>query len=150
EYLDYRDHNEVFSGLLAYEPFIEATLAGGKLQRLLGTAATCNYFEVLNEHPAHGRGFVSSDCAAPVENAVVVISDGLWQGTFEGDPSLVGKRILLNRAAFTDRKSTRLNSSHGSISYAVFCLKKKKQQRQNDKQEKHTKPQNDNNDPQQS
>src|SRR5207245_10399294 len=26
----------------------------------------------------------------------------------------------------TDRKSTRLNSSHGSISYAVFCLKKKK------------------------
>src|SRR5438128_9544392 len=28
-------------------------------------------------------------------------------------------------AAFLDRKSTRLNSSHGSISYAVFCLKKK-------------------------
>src|SRR5207245_2988312 len=27
-----------------------------------------------------------------------------------------------------DRKSTRLNSSHGSISYAVFCLKKKKKQ----------------------
>src|SRR5207245_11768024 len=27
---------------------------------------------------------------------------------------------------FSDRKSTRLNSSHGSISYAVFCLKKKK------------------------
>src|SRR5207245_11092604 len=26
---------------------------------------------------------------------------------------------------WTDRKSTRLNSSHGSISYAVFCLKKK-------------------------
>src|SRR5438128_8828890 len=29
-------------------------------------------------------------------------------------------------AARVDRKSTRLNSSHGSISYAVFCLKKKK------------------------
>src|SRR5438128_8966885 len=29
------------------------------------------------------------------------------------------------RARRTDRKSTRLNSSHGSISYAVFCLKKK-------------------------
>src|SRR2546429_5782476 len=28
--------------------------------------------------------------------------------------------------AETDRKSTRLNSSHGYISYAVFCLKKKK------------------------
>src|SRR3712207_8362436 len=29
-----------------------------------------------------------------------------------------------------DRKSTRLNSSHANISYAVFCLKKKKQDRQ--------------------
>src|SRR2546422_1902202 len=30
------------------------------------------------------------------------------------------------KALFGDRKSTRLNSSHGYISYAVFCLKKKK------------------------
>src|SRR5208282_6257382 len=30
------------------------------------------------------------------------------------------------RTEIVDRKSTRLNSSHGSISYAVFCLKKKK------------------------
>src|SRR5438128_5701128 len=29
-----------------------------------------------------------------------------------------------------DRKSTRLNSSHGSISYAVFCLKKKKSRKE--------------------
>src|SRR5438128_4218058 len=34
----------------------------------------------------------------------------------------VGAKISLS----IDRKSTRLNSSHGSISYAVFCLKKKK------------------------
>src|SRR5438876_4935989 len=32
---------------------------------------------------------------------------------------------------FIDRKSTRLNSSHPSISYAVFCLKKKKKNKQN-------------------
>src|SRR2546422_2343849 len=31
----------------------------------------------------------------------------------------------------TDRKSTRLNSSHGYISYAVFCLKKKKKKTRN-------------------
>src|SRR5205809_3160520 len=30
-----------------------------------------------------------------------------------------------------DRKSTRLNSSHGYISYAVFCLKKKKKKKKN-------------------
>src|SRR5690554_7579188 len=39
----------------------------------------------------------------------------------------VGKRLLLEERAQLDRKSTRLNSSHVRISYAVFCLKKKKQ-----------------------
>src|SRR5256886_3761950 len=34
--------------------------------------------------------------------------------------------VLLNDATDRDRKSTRLNSSHSQISYAVFCLKKKK------------------------
>src|SRR2546422_3538014 len=34
---------------------------------------------------------------------------------------------FLKAQGFVDRKSTRLNSSHGYISYAVFCLKKKKQ-----------------------
>src|SRR5690242_21032634 len=34
----------------------------------------------------------------------------------------------LNFEVFEDRKSTRLNSSHMSISYAVFCLKKKRKQ----------------------
>src|SRR5438309_6767788 len=33
---------------------------------------------------------------------------------------------LSDKDTITDRKSTRLNSSHSSISYAVFCLKKKK------------------------
>src|SRR2546429_3777224 len=38
-------------------------------------------------------------------------------------PSILGSRLTTQ-----DRKSTRLNSSHGYISYAVFCLKKKKKQ----------------------
>src|SRR5206468_4341779 len=35
------------------------------------------------------------------------------------------------RRGLRDRKSTRLNSSHDQISYAVFCLKKKKKRREN-------------------
>src|SRR3712207_8567755 len=35
-------------------------------------------------------------------------------------------RVGMNRLSWVDRKSTRLNSSHANISYAVFCLKKKK------------------------
>src|SRR5438067_5960165 len=41
-----------------------------------------------------------------------------------GGPAVPGHQQ--HRAGAVDRKSTRLNSSHVSISYAVFCLKKKK------------------------
>ena len=42
-------------------------------------------------------------------------------------PGLTGEEVVTElRKTNPDRKSTRLNSSHTSISYAVFCLKKKK------------------------
>src|SRR5699024_11574834 len=40
--------------------------------------------------------------------------------------AIVGIAIVILTTVVLDRKSTRLNSSHVSISYAVFCLKKKK------------------------
>src|SRR4051812_49826062 len=46
----------------------------------------------------------------------------------DADARVVGSRdVRFAIAVEIDRKSTRLNSSHMSISYAVFCLKKKKQ-----------------------
>src|SRR4051812_49989921 len=55
----------------------------------------------------------------------------------EGTKTIVGKSARRGRKALfptiafvpSDRKSTRLNSSHMSISYAVFCLKKKKKKK---------------------
>src|SRR2546422_6683328 len=48
-----------------------------------------------------------------------------------GDADFGGERHVHEETAGPDldRKSTRLNSSHGYISYAVFCLKKKKKQK---------------------
>src|SRR3712207_7921520 len=49
-----------------------------------------------------------------------------------GEPSDVARAATFLASSdadyLTDRKSTRLNSSHANISYAVFCLKKKKKQ----------------------
>src|SRR3712207_8337999 len=52
------------------------------------------------------------------------LSDALrpWFGLTSTDGPSVGGFLSLT----VDRKSTRLNSSHANISYAVFCLKKKK------------------------
>src|SRR5207249_12294090 len=59
-----------------------------------------------------------------LHDALPILTHGLPAGN-----SLPGRRFPIlaeNRAQRRDRKSTRLNSSHVSISYAVFCLKKKK------------------------
>src|SRR5258707_4792243 len=54
-----------------------------------------------------------------INDAGTVVGDGrLADGTFRG--------IIWSPGGSIDRKSTRLNSSHANISYAVFCLKKKK------------------------
>src|SRR5207249_6979887 len=47
-------------------------------------------------------------------------------GPHDGDDSTARSRGGSRERSAEDRKSTRLNSSHVSISYAVFCLKKKK------------------------
>src|SRR3712207_7160131 len=51
-----------------------------------------------------------------------------WFGEKQDDfpPQLMGAYEKVADLAYGDRKSTRLNSSHANISYAVFCLKKKK------------------------
>src|SRR2546422_3241224 len=50
------------------------------------------------------------------------------QGAVPELPGKLVERKVPGGVDGEDRKSTRLNSSHGYISYAVFCLKKKKQQ----------------------
>src|SRR5438445_5696531 len=52
---------------------------------------------------------------------------GIVLTMFDGRTSLA---LQIRDEVHRDRKSTRLNSSHANISYAVFCLKKKKKQKQ--------------------
>src|SRR5687768_18354113 len=67
-------------------------------------------------HPARAVVHVHLEIAAPDERA-------------HGSGVRIGaENRHLQVVAIGDRKSTRLNSSHGYISYAVFCLKKKKKQ----------------------
>ena len=100
EYRAYAKENRVFSGLLAYSAFTETTLGGNKPQPIMGTLTSCNYFNVLEIRPELGRFFADSDCAAPGESTVVVLSDSAWRGTFAGDPAIVGKPVILNRTSF--------------------------------------------------
>src|SRR5690242_21244278 len=61
-----------------------------------------------------------------VKHVVVFVDELNKYAPNDGQETYVRKMLL--DIAERDRKSTRLNSSHMSISYAVFCLKKKKKQ----------------------
>src|SRR5205809_6950799 len=65
------------------------------------------------------------ECRVGVVDHVVFERGG---GSVEGH-RLVYQAFAEARRYVADRKSTRLNSSHGYISYAVFCLKKKKKKK---------------------
>src|SRR3712207_6901817 len=86
-----------------------------------------------------GVGMLDAACAgevftSPVPDQVVAATRGVDGGAgvlhivknYTGDVMNFEMAAELVAAEAEDRKSTRLNSSHANISYAVFCLKKKK------------------------
>src|SRR6516164_10916956 len=75
----------------------------------------CFFFSSRRRHTRWNCEWSSDVCSSDLLDHGVV---GLGAG--------VGEEHLGHRHRRQDRKSTRLNSSHSSISYAVFCLKKKK------------------------
>src|SRR3712207_8555390 len=66
-------------------------------------------------------------CFEPARGLVNLQREDGERGLVVERAAVVVRRLLARRArGEEDRKSTRLNSSHANISYAVFCLKKKK------------------------
>src|SRR2546421_9331209 len=64
-------------------------------------------------------------------NGKVVVEQGTKADPQRDEICVDGKPLKSReRLLYLDRKSTRLNSSHDQISYAVFCLKKKKRKKQ--------------------
>src|SRR6266436_8113433 len=73
---------------------------------------------------AGSRDYVHAADAKPISKATFA-GGCFWcmQPAFDGLPGVISTTVGYTGG---DRKSTRLNSSHGYNSYAVFCLKKKK------------------------
>jgi predicted permease len=96
DFADLRDSTRSFAGLLAYHNDYMAITESGKPERIYGTLASANYFEVLGVRPILGRTLQSS---APVERLgapEVVLGYGLWQTHFGADPSIIGKTVHIN------------------------------------------------------
>ena len=99
-YLDWRDSNSVFEKIGAYNRDSYNLTESGEPERLQAAQVTADLFAALRVRAALGR-FFTSDEDMPGAAPVVVLSHGLWQRRFGGDPSIVNKAIKLNDQNFT-------------------------------------------------
>jgi MacB-like periplasmic core domain len=100
-YQDVRTRTTTLSGVYAYgvEPQPMSLGGAGEAERLYGSLTTANYFTVLGTRPALGRLFQDED-DKPGAAPVAVISYALWQRKFGGDPSAVGRTLIINGYPF--------------------------------------------------
>src|SRR5699024_11458465 len=85
-------------------------------------------YGVILLNPRGGSGYGQEFVASILNNYGDEDYQDLLNGTdyvLENYPKIDPDRVYVAGGSYGDRKSTRLNSSHVSISYAVFCLKKK-------------------------
>jgi len=99
-YIDFRDRNEVLSGLLVSRFVVVSMSRNGNNEKVWGNLVTGNYFDVLGVKPALGRSFLPEEDKTRLSHPVVVISHSLWQTRFGGDPSVVDSDVLINGMKF--------------------------------------------------
>jgi predicted permease len=101
DYLDLRDRNRSFCALMASDIRPMDLTGAGRPERVWGTLATANYFDVLGVRPILGRGFLPGEEQKPGGAPVVVISYRLWQTHFGAEPSVLGRTVDVNHHPFS-------------------------------------------------
>ena len=101
DFADLRDSTRTFAGLLAYHDDYMAITESGKPERIYGTLASSNYFEVLGVRPILGRSLESTTPNERLGTAEAVLGYGLWQNRFGADRSIIGKIVHINLRPYT-------------------------------------------------
>lgn len=99
-YVDFRDRNEVLAGLIVHRFAPMSLSRNGQNERVWGYLVSGNYFDVLGVKAALGRTFTSDDDRTKLASPVAVLSYGCWRRRFGGDPSVVGRDVLINSHSF--------------------------------------------------
>jgi len=99
-YYDWRGQAQSFTEMAGYRgaPF---NLTGvDKPVRLQGRMVSWNFFRLLGVQPQLGRMFVEADDKMGAARTTL-LTHGLWQGKFGGDPAIIGKPLSLNGDSYT-------------------------------------------------
>src|SRR6266542_2846182 len=94
-FFDWQEQNGVFDGMAAYADTRVNFIGDGEPEEIPAQRTTANLFSVLGVNALLGRTFAEED-GKPGQNNVAVISFGLWQSRFGGDPRVIGRKVILN------------------------------------------------------
>ena len=93
-FLDWQKQNQVFSEMAAFESNSFSITGDRQAEEVAGEHVSANLFSVLGVQPFRGRFFLPEENRE--DKAAVMLSYGLWQQRYGGDPNVIGKQILLN------------------------------------------------------
>ena len=99
-YLDWRAKNRTFAELAAFARVAMRLEGRDEPEQLRAIAVTPNYFRVIGVAPALGRALLDEEGRPGVPARVVVLSHGLWQRLFGGDPGALGRTLRLDGAEY--------------------------------------------------
>ncbi len=94
-YADWKSQNKTLEDMAALNWRNYALTEEGEPEKVEAQGVTANFFSLLGVKPVLGRSFTAEE-DKPGADQVALISYGLWQRRFGGDPALVGKEILLD------------------------------------------------------
>ena len=92
--MDWREQARSLDHVAAIEPWSFDFTGAGEPEVLYGSLVTEGFFEALGSSAAYGRTFLPDEFRAGSQ--VVVLTDGLWQRRFGGDPGILGQSLLLD------------------------------------------------------
>lgn len=95
-YTDYRDHNQVFSGMFCRFSLDASMGYGNRTERVPAELVSGTYFPVLGVTAALGRTFTSEEDRTPGGEPYAVLSYSFWQQRFSSDRSIIGKTLVVN------------------------------------------------------
>jgi predicted permease len=95
DFYTYRAQNRTFDYLEAFYSSPLNLTGVADPQRVPTLIVSSGFFSALGVQPSHGRAFVSQD-EEWGSHRVAMLTDGLWRQRFGGDPSTVGRRLMLN------------------------------------------------------
>ncbi len=95
ELFDWRDLSKSFAEISAWRVWYYNLTGTNEPEQLIGAYASGNFFRMLGVVPVLGRDF-SPEEEQPGHNEVAIITYGLWQRRFGGDPEIVGRKIVID------------------------------------------------------